>query len=113
MVIGGAAGVWLVCLVVGTLLIVGIVRFASGKERASDPDAHGDGAASGMFGELVEIFQPSRVHLVQERDRQRMDIAQRPAEGLPFGIDLEGGVAYLDAGSPPSGGTEPTANRSA
>ncbi len=87
----GAAGV-LVTLVVVVLLVE---RLANA--RRPEPGDGGDSAGSGMFGELVEIFQPSRVHLTQERERQRLDIAQTPAEGAPFGVGLDAGVAYLPA----------------
>ena len=55
----------------------------------------GESAGSGTFGEIVEIFQPSRVHLTAEKERQRLDIVQRPAEGRPFDVDLDGGVFYV------------------
>lgn len=92
-----AAGI-LVTLVVLALLVVGIERFASGKEaRARREAEHGESAGSGMFGEIVEIFQPSRTHVTEEKERQRLDIVQRPAEGRPFDVDLDLGVFYLPA----------------
>ncbi|MCK9792996.1 DUF6191 domain-containing protein [Isoptericola sp. 4D.3] len=51
------------------------------------------------------MFQPSRAHLTAEKERQRLDIVQTPAEGAPFGVDLEAGIAYLDAGGPPAPAT--------
>ncbi|WP_251151716.1 DUF6191 domain-containing protein [Cellulosimicrobium sp. Marseille-Q4280] len=92
-----AAGV-VVTLVVLVLLVVGIERFASGKEsRARREAEHGESAGSGMLGEIVEIFQPSRTHVTEEKERQRLDIVQRPAEGRPFDVDLEHGVFYVPA----------------
>ncbi|MET7136122.1 DUF6191 domain-containing protein [Cellulosimicrobium sp. MI9406] len=78
------------------LVVVGIVLFASGAEaRARRSEGAGESASSGMFGEIVEIFQPSRTHLTEEKERQRLDIVQRPAEGRPFDVDLDGGVFYV------------------
>lgn len=92
---GSLVGV-LVAVAVVALLVVGVVRFASGAEaRARRAAEHGESAGSGMFGELVEIFQPSRTHVTTEKERVRLDVVQRPAEGLPFGVDLDSGVAYL------------------
>ena len=34
------------------------------------------GAASGMFGELVEMFEPSHRHVIEERQRQEADVVQ-------------------------------------
>ena len=102
---GSLVGV-LVALAVVVLLVVGVVRFASGAEaRARRAAEHGESAGSGMFGELVEIFQPSRTHVTAEKERVRLDVVQRPAEGLPFGVDLDSGVAYLPGrdGAPDAG----------
>ncbi len=74
------------------LVVVGIVRFTSGAEARA---RRSESASSGMFGEIVEIFQPSRTHLTEEKERQRLDIVQRPAEGRPFDVDLDGGVFYV------------------
>ncbi|MCR1983857.1 DUF6191 domain-containing protein [Cellulosimicrobium cellulans] len=78
------------------LVVVGIVRFTSGAEaRARRSEGTGESASSGMLGEIVEIFQPSRTHLTEEKERQRLDVVQRPAEGRPFDVDLDGGVFYV------------------
>jgi hypothetical protein len=88
----------LVAVALTVLLVVGITRFASGTEARARRDAGGgESASSGMFGEIVEIFQPSRTHLTEEKERQRLDIVQRPAEGRPFDVDLDGGVFYVPA----------------
>ena len=90
-----AVGV-LVAVALAGLAVVGIVRFTSGAEARARRDADGgESASSGMFGEIVEIFQPSRTHLTEEKERQRLDIVQRPAEGRPFDVDLDGGVFYV------------------
>ena len=86
----------LVAVALTVLLVVGITRFTSGTEARARRDAGGgERASSGMFGEIVEIFQPSRTHLTEEKERQRLDIVQRPAEGRPFDVDLDGGVFYV------------------
>ena len=60
----------------------------------------GDGAASGMLGDLIEVFQPSRRHVEAERER-RQQHAQLPENGAPpFHVDLDRGVAYLPAPGP-------------
>ena len=43
------------------------------------------------------IFEPGLRHLVEERERQGLDV-RRPGDGAPpFGpVDLDSGVAYLD-----------------
>ena len=60
------------------LVVVGIVRFTSGAEaRARRSEGAGESASS------------------EEKERQRLDIVQRPAEGRPFDVDLDGGVFYV------------------
>ncbi|MCB7137930.1 DUF6191 domain-containing protein [Cellulosimicrobium marinum] len=105
-----AAGVF-VTLVVLVLLVVGIERFTSGKEaRARRAAEHGESAGSGMFGEIVEIFQPSRTHVTEEKERQRLDVVQRPAEGRPFDVDLDTGVFFVPGeGRTPSPGGDASA----
>ena len=90
----------LVAVALTVLLVVGITRFTSGAEARARRDAGGgESASSGMFGEIVEIFQPSRTHVTEEKERQRLDIVQRPAEGRPFDVDLDDGVFYVPAGT--------------
>ena len=45
------------------------------------------------------IFEPGLRHLVEERERQELDV-RRPGDGAPpFGpVDLDSGVAYLEPG---------------
>ncbi|ADG75019.1 hypothetical protein Cfla_2124 [Cellulomonas flavigena DSM 20109] len=58
----------------------------------------GEGAAGGGFlGELVEIFQPNRQHLVAEVERQRMDIV-REGDAAPPGPDERPGRHPLAPG---------------
>jgi hypothetical protein len=94
------------------LVVVGIVRFTSGAEaRARRSEGAGESASSGMFGEIVEIFQPSRTHLTEEKERPRLDIVQRPAEGRPFDVDLDGGVFYVPRSSPAAAPRRPGPTR--
>ncbi|GIG19829.1 hypothetical protein Cch01nite_05530 [Cellulomonas chitinilytica] len=55
-------------------------------------------SASGMLGDLVELFQPNRVHLTAEQERQRLDI-QHAGDAAPP-VDLDAGTARVD-GPPP------------
>ncbi|MBO9553973.1 DUF6191 domain-containing protein [Cellulomonas sp.] len=55
-------------------------------------------AASGMFGDLVEIFQPNRVHLTTEQERQRLDIQHAGDTAPP--VDLDAGTARVDRPPP-------------
>lgn len=51
-------------------------------------------AASGMLGDLIDVFQPNRVHLTAEQERQKLDILQTgDAAGR---LDLDSGVVRLD-----------------
>ncbi|AEG43140.1 DUF6191 domain-containing protein [Isoptericola variabilis] len=44
---------------------------------------------------LLVIFQPGRAHVTEEQERRRLDIVRTPAEGAPFGVDLDACIAYL------------------
>ncbi|WP_448072017.1 DUF6191 domain-containing protein [Georgenia yuyongxinii] len=51
-----------------------------------------------MFDEVFALFEPGHQHLVDERERQRLEIT-RPGDGAPpFGIDLDAGIVYLEPG---------------
>jgi hypothetical protein len=85
-----------VAFVVG-LVFAGLVALGIGQ-LASHRRPHSGGAdspASGMLGELVDVFQPSRSNLTREREWQRSAIVQRPADGPPFDIDLDAGVVRI------------------
>ncbi|ACZ32062.1 hypothetical protein Xcel_3060 [Xylanimonas cellulosilytica DSM 15894] len=63
----------------------------------------GDGGGTGALGELINVFQPSRHHLVDEQERQRIDIVQRPSTADPNGeIDLDSGVVVIAPVAPES-----------
>ncbi len=68
-----------------------MVAMASRRRRPG----RGSAVASGLLGDLVEIFQPSRRHVEAELERRRLDV-QHPGTGAaPVDVDLEAGVAYL------------------
>lgn len=124
-----AAAAWLVGAGVVVVLVVVLDRLlASGvldRRRRARPDrAESGSVATGAFGELVEIFQPSRVHLTEELDRRRLQTDPVGDSAPP--VDLESGVVYLpppaqtstapiedvDSGASPDGAAEakPTTN---
>lgn len=86
---------WVVAvLVVAVVLVVAAERLTvRGRGLPSRPPT--DGAGAGMLGELVDVFQPSRTHLTQERERQRTTIVQRPATAPPLDVDLEAGEVRI------------------
>ncbi len=53
------------------------------------------GGGGGVFADVYLLFQPSRQHIVEEQDRQRLTIAQKETGEPPLGIDLDGGTAVL------------------
>ncbi len=66
------------------------------------------GGASGILGDLLDVFQPSRHHLVEEQERRRGDV-QVPGSAAPgrpdVDVDLDAGIAYVPAGpDAPAGG---------
>ena len=65
--------------------------------RRPRPDHAGRSVGSGALGDLIEVFQPSHHHLVQEQERQRGEVRQTGSAAPPFGIDLDAGVATLAA----------------
>ncbi|GAA2719066.1 DUF6191 domain-containing protein [Cellulomonas aerilata] len=70
--------------------------------RSTDPRG---GGAGGVLGDLLEVFGPSRRHVVEEQERRRHDI-QLPGTAAPPGsgvdVDLDAGVAHLHV--PPTDG---------
>ena len=63
--------------------------------RRPRPDHTGRSVEPGALGDLIEVFQPSHHHLVEETERQRDEVRQTGSAAPPFGIDLEAGVALL------------------
>lgn len=60
-----------------------------------------------MLEEVFSIFEPGLKHLVDERERQRLEIV-RPGDGAPpFGVDLDSGVVDLDWQPPLLPGSDP------
>ncbi|MFC4614412.1 DUF6191 domain-containing protein [Cellulomonas algicola] len=85
------AGVVVVLVVVDRLVARGL--FDRRRPRTRVPSGS---AASGMFGGLVDVFQPNREYLTQEQDRQRLDIQHAGDTAPP--VDLDAGVARIDPG---------------
>lgn len=58
---------------------------------------HGPEEAGGgvPLGGLFEIFQPGIAHLIEEKERQRLDIVQSEDGDPPWEIDLDAGTAVL------------------
>jgi hypothetical protein len=88
---------FVVGLVFSTLVAVGIAQLTSHRRTQRDG---ADSPASGMLGELIDVFQPSRSNLTREREWQRTAIVQRPSEGPPFDVDLDAGVVRIRPTSP-------------
>jgi hypothetical protein len=89
-------------LVLGIVIVtvVGIERMVSGRireRRQGDGRGPGDGAGAGAFGELVDVFQPNRTYLTEEKERRRLDIVQAPSTAPPVDVDLESGVVVFSA----------------
>ncbi|PVU82846.1 hypothetical protein DDP54_07330 [Cellulomonas sp. WB94] len=89
-------------VVVAALVAVGIVQLTSHRSARRDG---ADSAVSGMLGELIDVFQPSRSNVTREREWQRTAIVQRPSEAPPFDVDLDAGVVRIRPDDP----TDPVA----
>ena len=93
-------GAWIAVAVVLVVLLIAVDRaVAAGwidrrHPRPRPATREGSGVASGLLGDLVEVFQPSRHHVTDEQDRHALDIRQAPVEGPP---DLDSGVVVLPA----------------
>lgn len=90
---------WAVAAVVVVLVAVDRVVARGWLDRRSPrtrPRVPSGSAGSGMFGGLVEVFQPNHQYLAQEQDRQRLDIQH--AEDASPPVDLDAGVARVDPG---------------
>jgi hypothetical protein len=86
-----------VLAIVVVVAIERMVRARSEERRRGDGRGSGESAGAGAFGELVDIFQPNRAYLTEEKERQRLDIAQAPSTAPPIDVDLESGVVVFSA----------------
>lgn len=59
------------------------------------------GAGGAVLGDVFLLFQPNQQHVVDERERQRLTIAQKESGEPPLGIDLDAGTAVLPPPPPP------------
>lgn len=97
------APAWVAIAVGAVLLLVAVDRavaagwFDRRRPRPRPAPREGSGVASGLLGDLVEVFQPSRHHVTDEQDRHALDIRQAPVEGPP---DLDAGVVVLQPTPP-------------
>ena len=67
--------------------------------------APGPEEAGGVpFGDLFALFQPGVEHLIEEKERQRLDIVQSEDGDPPWEIDLDAGTAVLRRPPPTEGG---------
>ena len=110
-----SAGAWIAIAVGFVVLLVGVDRavaagwFDRRRPRSRPAPREGSSVASGLLGDLVEVFQPSRHHVTDEQDRQALDVRQTPADGPP---DLESGVILLQPDTPPAPKEGPAATGS-
>lgn len=97
---------WLVVAIGLALALVALDRAVAvwgehasrSPRRLRRPDRHPrSGGGSGALGDLIEVFQPNHQHLAAEQERQRGEVREVGSAAPPFGIDLEGGVATLEA----------------
>ena len=59
-------------------------------------DGDWDGAGGEIpLGPVFEIFQPGLTYLIEEKERQRLDIVQREDGDPPWDLDLDAGTAVL------------------
>lgn len=94
---------WVLALVAAVGLLVVLDRLvARGLFDARAPrrprrrrDPAGASAGSGMVGELIDVFQPSRTHATEELERRRHD-RQDVGDTAPP-VDLDAGTARVDA----------------
>lgn len=83
---------------VAALLVVAdrVVARLPPRPRPDDaPAVRPGGGGSGMFGEWVEILQPSARHLHEEQERQRHDLVLPGDADPPWTVDLDAGTAVL------------------
>ncbi len=88
--IGGAAVVVVLLVVADRVVARG--WFDHEKPRPAELNTTG-GGGGGMFGDLVEIFQPNHKHVTAEQERQRLDIHYAGDDAPPF--DPESGTVTL------------------
>lgn len=99
---------WVVGAVVALVVLDRLALWAESRGwiywRRRSPEGGGGG---GVFADLFLLFQPSRQHVVEEQDRQRLTIAQKETGDPPLGIDLDAGTAVLPAPATPGDPAEP------
>lgn len=87
---GGAVALVLLLVALDRMVARGWFDRRRPRQRRTTDSA----AASGVLGDLIDVFQPNRVHLTAEQERQKLDIKQTgDAAGR---LDLDSGVVRLD-----------------
>lgn len=70
------------------------------RRRGTHKDGTPYAVGSMPFGDVVAIFQPGIQHLVEEQERQRLEIVQPEDGDPPWEIDLDAGTALLGRPAP-------------
>lgn len=94
-VVAVVAGVAVVALLVLVDRLVARGLLDRRRRRPHRDRAGGGSAGSGLVGELIDVFQPSRTHTTDELERRRRD-RQDAGDGAPP-VDLDAGTARVDA----------------
>lgn len=93
---------WVLLVLVVVAVVVAADRAVArgwfDRRRPRPYEPTGSTSASGILGDLVEVFQPNRVHLTAEQERQRLDI-QHAGDNAPP-VDLDAGTVRLDPPPP-------------
>lgn len=92
---------WVLGAVVVLLVLDRIALWAESRGWIYWRRRSGGGGGGGVFADVFLLFQPSRQHVVEEQDRQRLTIAQKETGEPPLGIDLDAGTARLPSPQPP------------
>jgi hypothetical protein len=89
---------WILLVLLVVVVVVAVDRAVArgwfDRKRPREHRPTGAPAASGTLGDLIDVFQPNRVHLTAEQERQRLDI-QHAGDNAPP-VDLDAGTVRLD-----------------
>jgi hypothetical protein len=98
---------WVLAAVVVLLVLDRIALWAESHGWIYWRRRRSSGGGGGIFADVYLLFQPSRQHVVEEQDRQRLTIAQKETGEPPLGIDLDAGTALLPSPEPQGEETPP------
>jgi Family of unknown function (DUF6191) len=99
---------WLLGAVAILLVLDRIALWAESRGWIYWRRSRGGGGGGGALADVYLLFQPSRQHIVEEQDRQRLTIVQKETGEPPLGIDLDAGSALLPSPEPPGEDAPPT-----